>query len=118
MTIVVEFPPGDPGSPPHRHPGPAFGLVLEGEMVFELEGEPARVVRAGKRSGSPAATSSTTGTATTATTSPCGSPSPCCASRVSRCSCSWTTRSSPADGTAGLLTSTESIPVHQKGRQS
>jgi quercetin dioxygenase-like cupin family protein len=48
MTIVVEFPPGDPGSPPHRHPGPAFGLVLEGEMVFELEGEPARVVRAGE----------------------------------------------------------------------
>ena len=48
MTIVVEFPPGDAGSPPHRHPGPAFGLVLEGEMVFELEGEPARVVRAGE----------------------------------------------------------------------
>jgi quercetin dioxygenase-like cupin family protein len=48
MTIVVKFPPGDPGSPPHRHPGPAFGLVLEGEMVFELEGEPARVVRAGE----------------------------------------------------------------------
>jgi quercetin dioxygenase-like cupin family protein len=48
MTLVVEFPPGDPGTPPHRHPGPAFGLVLEGEMVFELEGEPARVVRAGE----------------------------------------------------------------------
>src|SRR5258708_32291509 len=48
MTIVVEFPPGDPGHPPHRHSGPAFGYVLEGEMVFELEGEPARVVRAGE----------------------------------------------------------------------
>jgi quercetin dioxygenase-like cupin family protein len=48
MTIVVEFPPGDPGTPPHRHPGPAFGYVLDGEMVFELEGEPARVVRAGE----------------------------------------------------------------------
>ena len=48
MTIVVEFPPGDPGTPAHRHPGPAFGYVLEGEMVFELEGEPARVVRAGE----------------------------------------------------------------------
>ena len=48
MTLVVEFPPGDPGTPPHRHPGPAFGFVLEGEMVFELEGEPARVVRAGE----------------------------------------------------------------------
>jgi quercetin dioxygenase-like cupin family protein len=48
MTIVVEFPPGDPGTPPHRHTGPAFGYVLDGEMVFELEGEPARVVRAGE----------------------------------------------------------------------
>jgi quercetin dioxygenase-like cupin family protein len=48
MTIFVEFPPGDPGTPPHRHAGPAFGYVLDGEMVFELEGEPARVVRAGE----------------------------------------------------------------------
>jgi quercetin dioxygenase-like cupin family protein len=48
MTIVVEFPPGDPGTPAHRHAGPAFGVVLDGEMVFELEGEPARVVRAGE----------------------------------------------------------------------
>jgi quercetin dioxygenase-like cupin family protein len=48
MTIVIEYPPGDPGTPPHRHPGPAFGVVLEGEMVFELEGEPPRVVRAGE----------------------------------------------------------------------
>jgi len=48
MTVVVEFPPGDPGSPPHRHSGPAFGYVLEGEMLFELEGEAPRVVRAGE----------------------------------------------------------------------
>src|SRR5438094_8408859 len=48
MTIFVEWEPGDPGTPPHRHPGPAFGYVLEGEMVFELEGEPPRVVRAGE----------------------------------------------------------------------
>jgi quercetin dioxygenase-like cupin family protein len=48
MTIIVEFPPGDPGTPPHRHAGPCFGYVLNGEMVFELEGEPARVVRAGE----------------------------------------------------------------------
>jgi quercetin dioxygenase-like cupin family protein len=48
MTIVIEYPPGDPGTPPHRHSGPAFGYVLEGEMVFELEGEPPRVVRAGE----------------------------------------------------------------------
>ncbi|GGX58825.1 cupin domain-containing protein [Streptomyces minutiscleroticus] len=47
-TVRVEFPPGDPGTPPHRHPGPAFGYVLEGEMRFELEGEPERIVRAGE----------------------------------------------------------------------
>jgi quercetin dioxygenase-like cupin family protein len=49
MTIVVEFPPGSAGAPPHKHPsGPAFGLVLEGEMLFELEGQPPRVIRAGE----------------------------------------------------------------------
>jgi quercetin dioxygenase-like cupin family protein len=47
-TIVIEYPPGHPGSPPHRHSGPIFGYVLEGEMVFELEGESPRVVRAGE----------------------------------------------------------------------
>ncbi|WP_416069845.1 cupin domain-containing protein [Streptomyces sp. AK02-01A] len=48
MTILIEYPPGDPGTPPHRHSGPAFGYVLEGEMRFELEGEPERVIKAGK----------------------------------------------------------------------
>jgi quercetin dioxygenase-like cupin family protein len=48
MTIAVEFPPGDPGTPPHRHSGPAFGYVLEGEMQFELEGEAPRIVKAGE----------------------------------------------------------------------
>ena len=39
MTVVIEYPPGSAGTPPHRHPsGPAFGYVLEGEIVFELEG--------------------------------------------------------------------------------
>lgn len=49
MTVVVEWPPGDAGAPPHRHPGgPAFGYVLEGEMLFELEGEAPRVIKAGE----------------------------------------------------------------------
>jgi uncharacterized protein YbjT (DUF2867 family)/quercetin dioxygenase-like cupin family protein len=48
MTVIIEYPPGSPGSPAHRHPGPAFGLVLEGELLLELEGEPERVVRAGE----------------------------------------------------------------------
>lgn len=49
MTVVIDYPPGSPGAPPHRHPGgPAFGYVLEGEMLFELEGQPPRVIRAGE----------------------------------------------------------------------
>ncbi|MEO3826574.1 cupin domain-containing protein [Actinomadura sp. B10D3] len=48
MTIHIELPPGDPGTPPHRHSGPVFGYMLEGEMIFELEGEPERVIRAGE----------------------------------------------------------------------
>jgi quercetin dioxygenase-like cupin family protein len=48
MTIRVTLPPGSEGSPPHRHTGPAFGYVLKGAMIFELEGEPQRVVKAGE----------------------------------------------------------------------
>ncbi|MFB9744835.1 cupin domain-containing protein [Pseudonocardia sulfidoxydans] len=48
MTIHVTLPPGSTGSPPHRHTGPAFGYVIEGELRFELEGEPQRIVRAGE----------------------------------------------------------------------
>lgn len=46
-TIRVTLPPGDPGAPPHRHPGPLFGYVTQGEILFELEGEPPRVLKAG-----------------------------------------------------------------------
>jgi quercetin dioxygenase-like cupin family protein len=49
MTMVITWPAGSPGAPPHRHPGgPAFGYVLDGEMLFELEGEAPRVVKAGE----------------------------------------------------------------------
>jgi quercetin dioxygenase-like cupin family protein len=47
MTALVTLPPGSTGTPPHRHTGPAFGYVTEGEMIFELEGDPERVVPAG-----------------------------------------------------------------------
>jgi gentisate 1,2-dioxygenase len=39
---------GSAGAPPHRHTGPAFGYVISGEMIFEREGEPQRVVKAGE----------------------------------------------------------------------
>jgi quercetin dioxygenase-like cupin family protein len=49
MTVTIAYQPGSAGAPPHRHPGgPAFGYVLEGEMLFELEGEPPRVLSAGE----------------------------------------------------------------------
>lgn len=47
MTVVVSIPPNDPGTPPHRHSGPVYGYVLEGELVFELEGDPPVLLRAG-----------------------------------------------------------------------
>jgi quercetin dioxygenase-like cupin family protein len=48
MPLLVTLPLGSAGSPPHRHTGPAFGYVIAGEMVFELEGEPESVVRGGE----------------------------------------------------------------------
>lgn len=49
MTVRIAYPPGSRGAPPHRHrSGPAFGYVLDGEMLFELEGEAPRVIRAGE----------------------------------------------------------------------
>lgn len=48
MTAVIEIPPGRAGTPPHRHSGPVYGYLVEGEMVFELEGDPTRVLRAGE----------------------------------------------------------------------
>jgi quercetin dioxygenase-like cupin family protein len=47
-TVVINHPPGAAGNPPHRLPsGPAFGYMIDGEMLFEIEGESPRVLRAG-----------------------------------------------------------------------
>lgn len=48
MTVLVEVPPGAPGTPPHRHSGPVFGYVTEGALVYELEGDAERVIGAGE----------------------------------------------------------------------
>ena len=48
MTQLVELPPADPGVAPHRHSGPVFGYVLEGRILFELEGEAPREIVAGQ----------------------------------------------------------------------
>jgi len=48
MTVLINHPPGATGYPPHRLPGgPAFGYMIDGEMLFELEGEAPRVLCAG-----------------------------------------------------------------------
>jgi quercetin dioxygenase-like cupin family protein len=48
LVLEIDLAPGDPGSPPHRHSGPVFGYVVEGELLFRLEDEDERVVRAGE----------------------------------------------------------------------
>lgn len=45
-TFEVTFPPGVAGSP-HRHPGPIFGYVLEGEFEFAVGDEKVRKLKAG-----------------------------------------------------------------------
>jgi hypothetical protein len=48
MVRFLELPPADPGLAPHRHSGPVFGYMLEGEMLFELEGEAPYPIKAGE----------------------------------------------------------------------
>ena len=48
MTAMVSLAPASAGTPPHRHSGPVFGYMQAGEMVFELEGEPERILHAGE----------------------------------------------------------------------
>lgn len=51
MTIVVEWPPATPATPPHRHSGPAFGYVLEGAVRFELAPSGGRTETVPSRTG-------------------------------------------------------------------
>jgi uncharacterized cupin superfamily protein len=70
IAVTVELEPGSAGAPAHRHPGPVFGYVVRGEVLFELEGEPERIVRAGDAFWNPAAMSSTIRLPTTVSTLP------------------------------------------------
>lgn len=45
-TLEVTIGPGA-GSPPHRHPGPVFGYVLEGEFETQLGDGPVQRLKAG-----------------------------------------------------------------------
>jgi quercetin dioxygenase-like cupin family protein len=44
-AVEVTLEPGQAGAS-HRHPGPAFGYVLEGEYEWAIDDQPARVLKA------------------------------------------------------------------------
>ncbi|AWW35403.1 cupin [Streptomyces cadmiisoli] len=48
VTEFLELPPGDQGAGPHRHSGPVFGYVIEGKILFEIEGEAPYSIEAGQ----------------------------------------------------------------------
>jgi quercetin dioxygenase-like cupin family protein len=45
-TVEVTLEPGKSGVP-HRHPGPAFGYVLEGEYEWAIDDQPAKTLKVG-----------------------------------------------------------------------
>jgi quercetin dioxygenase-like cupin family protein len=46
-TVEVLLEPGQGGAP-HRHPGPVFGYVIEGEYEWAIDEQPARTLKAGE----------------------------------------------------------------------
>jgi len=45
--VEVKYEAGQSGTP-HRHPGPVFGYVLEGEFEWAVDDQPAKVFKAGE----------------------------------------------------------------------
>ena len=46
VTVEVTLEPGQ-GSMPHRHPGPVFGYILEGDYEWAIDDQPAKKLKAG-----------------------------------------------------------------------
>ena len=46
-AVEVTLEPGQAGVS-HRHPGPAFGYVLEGEYEWAIDDQPAKILKAGE----------------------------------------------------------------------
>src|SRR5262245_65925313 len=46
-AVEVTLEPGQ-ASAPHRHPGPVFGYVLEGEYEWAIDDQPAKIFKAGE----------------------------------------------------------------------
>jgi quercetin dioxygenase-like cupin family protein len=51
--VEVTYEPGQAGKP-HRHPGPVFGYVLEGEFEWAIDDQPSKVLKAGETFYEPA----------------------------------------------------------------
>ncbi len=47
IVVLVSYAPGQ-ASQPHVHPGSVFAYVVEGEVVSQLDGQPAMTYRAGQ----------------------------------------------------------------------
>src|SRR5687767_593098 len=45
-AVEVTYEPGQAGAP-HRHPGPTFGYVLEGEYEWAIDDQPAKTLKVG-----------------------------------------------------------------------
>jgi quercetin dioxygenase-like cupin family protein len=45
-TVEVTLGPGESDAP-HRHPGPGFGYVLEGEYEWAIDNNPAKILKVG-----------------------------------------------------------------------
>ncbi|WP_435020346.1 cupin domain-containing protein [Tundrisphaera sp. TA3] len=45
--VEVTIEPGQAGVP-HRHPGPGFGYILEGEYEWAIDDQPAKILKAGE----------------------------------------------------------------------
>ena len=52
-TVEVTFEPGQ-ASAPHRHPGPVFGYVIEGEYEWAIDDNKAKILKAGETFYEPA----------------------------------------------------------------
>ena len=52
-AVEVTLGPGESDAP-HRHPGPGFGYVLEGEYEWAIDDQPTRVLKAGETFYEPA----------------------------------------------------------------
>jgi len=51
--VEVTYEPGQAGKP-HRHPGPVFGYVLEGEFEWAIDDQPSKVFKVGETFYEPA----------------------------------------------------------------